>query len=63
MKHTKNFRFGIGFGKVGRTAYKLSKIWKLGIHAFMNDTDFIFRICYLRTAKATYYWQVLIKIK
>ena len=63
MKHTKNFRFGIGFGKVGRTAYKLSKIWKLGIHAFMNDTDFIFRIGDLRTAKATYYWQVLIKIK
>ena len=63
MKYTKNFRLGIGFGKVGRNAHKVSKVWKLGIHAFMNDTNFIFRICYLRTIKATHYWQFFIQIK
>ena len=63
MKYTKNFRLGIGFGKVGRNAHKVSKVWKLGIHAFTNDTDFIFRICYLRTIKATHYWQFFIQIK
>ena len=63
MKYTKNYRFGIGFGTVCRYAYKVSKVWKLGIHAFINDTDFVFRICYLRTSKATYYWQFFIQIK
>lgn len=63
MKYSMNFKFGIGFGKVGRNAYELSKVWKLGVHAFMNDGNFILRICYLRTKKATYYWQFHVKVK
>lgn len=63
MKYTKNYRLGIGFGSVGRNAYKLTKVWRLGIHTFICDTDLIFRICYLRTKKATHYWQFYVQIK
>lgn len=41
MKYSMNFKFGIGFGKVGRNAYELSKVWKLGVHAFMNGGNFM----------------------
>lgn len=34
---------------VGRNAYRVSKVWKLGFHAFLNGDDFILRFCYLRT--------------
>ncbi len=36
---------------VGRNAYRVSKVWKLGFHAFLNGDDFILRFCYLRTKK------------
>lgn len=63
MKYFKNYKYGIGFGTAGRNAYKVSKVWKLGIHIFTTSTNLIFRICYLRTKKRTYYWQFSIQVK
>lgn len=50
-------------GRVGRNAYKVSKVWKLGLHIFINGEDLIFRICYLRNKNGTYYIQLSVKIK
>lgn len=60
MKHIKNYKLALGFGKVGRNAYEVSKVWNIGLHAFTTNDDYIFRICYLRTSKATHYWQISI---
>jgi hypothetical protein len=49
--------------RAGRTAYKVSKVWKLGFHVFVNGEDLIFRICYLRNKKGTHYVQLSVKIK
>lgn len=50
-------------GLIGRNAYQVSKVWKLGFHSFINDCDYILRICYLRTKKHTHYVQVSFKTK
>ena len=49
--------------KVGRNAYKVTKVWKLGPHIFINGEDLVFRICYLRNKNGTHYIQLSIKIK
>lgn len=55
--------FKIRKDKVGRNAYKVSKVWKLGLHIFGNGEDLIFRICYLRNKHGTHYVQLSVKIK
>ena len=50
-------------GCVGRNAYQLSKVWRLGFHVFLNDEDLIFRLCYFRSKKRTYYIQLGIKVR
>lgn len=50
-------------GRVGRRAYEVCKVWKLGFHVFLNGEDLTFRICYLRNKKGTYYVQLSIKVK
>lgn len=55
MKITKN--------KVGKNAYQVSKVWKLGFHVFLNGEDLVFRICYLRNEKGTHYVQMSIKVR
>lgn len=50
-------------GAIGRNAYRVSKVWKLGFHSFINGDDYIIRICYLRTKKHTHYVQVCFKNK
>ena len=50
-------------GLMGRNAYQVSKVWKLGFHSFINGSDYILRICYLRTKKHTHYVQVSFKTK
>lgn len=57
MKHFKNYKYGIGFNHVGAKAYKVTPVWRLGIHLFKCDCDVIFRICYFRSKHRTYYWQ------
>ena len=47
---------------VGRNAYRVSKVCKLGFHAFFNGDDFILRFCYLRTTKHTHYIQASAKV-
>ena len=49
--------------KVGRRAYQVSKVWKLGFHVFINGEDLIFRVCYLRNKRGTHYIQLSVKIK
>lgn len=49
--------------KVGRFAYKVSKVWKLGFHVFINGENLIFRVCYLRNKRGTHYIQLSVKIK
>lgn len=50
-------------GLIGRNAYQVSKVWKLGFHSFINGDDYILRICYLRTKKHTHYVRVSFKTK
>lgn len=50
-------------GRIGRTAYKVSKVWRLGFHIFVNGEHLIFRLCYLRNKNGTHYIQLSIKIK
>lgn len=50
-------------GKAGKNAYKVSKVWKLGPHVFINGEDIIFRLCYWRNKKGTHYIQLSIKVK
>ena len=50
-------------GRIGRTAYEVSKVWRLGFHIFVNGEDLIFRLCYLRNKNGTHYIQLSIKIK
>jgi hypothetical protein len=50
-------------GKAGRNAYQVSKVWKLGFHAFICGEDLVFRICYLRNKSGTHYVQLSIKIR
>ena len=57
MRFSKDMTKYYGFGRVGRNAYTVSNVWKLGIHLFENDGCKIFRVCYLRTKKSTYYFQ------
>ena len=45
-------------GKVGSKAYTLSNVWKLGIHLFEIPECIVFRVCYLRTNKHTYYFDI-----
>ena len=63
MKYSKNYNYGIGFGRVGASAYKLTTVWKLGFHLFECHADLIFRICFFRSRNHTYYWQVSKQIK
>ena len=49
--------------KVGRRAYEVCKVWRLGFHVFLNDDELVFRMCYLRNEKGTHYIQAAIKIK
>lgn len=55
--------FKIRKDRVGRLAYQVSKVWKLGFHVFINEEDLVFRICYLRNRKGTHYIQLSVKIK
>lgn len=48
---------------VGRNAYKVSKVWRLGFHAFNNGNDFIIRLVYFRNSHATYYMQLSVKVR
>lgn len=57
MKFYKNKQYYIGFSHVNAKAYKVSNVWKLGFHFFETDDAFVFRVCFLRTRKRTYYWQ------
>lgn len=50
-------------GLIGRNAYLVSKVWKLGFHSFINGDDYILRICYLRTKNIPHYVQVSFKTK
>ena len=50
-------------GCVGRNAYRVSKVWRLGFHTFFNGEDFVSRLCYLRTKKHTHYAQVAVKVR
>ena len=50
-------------GYVGKNAYKVSKVWRLGFHAFDNGEDFIVRLVYFRNSHATYYIQLSIKVR
>ena len=45
-------------GKVGNRACILSNVWKLGIHLFEIPECIVFRVCYLRTNKHTYYFDI-----
>lgn len=49
--------------KVGKNAYQVSKVWKLGFHVFLNGEDLVLRICYLRNEKGTHYVQMSIKVR
>ena len=49
--------------RVGKNAYKVSKVWKLGFHVFLNGEDLVFRICYLRNEKGTHYVQLSFKVR
>lgn len=44
--------------RVGRKAYELSDVWKLGFHKFETSNGKIYRLCYLRTRHGTYYSQI-----
>lgn len=48
---------------VGRNAYRVSKVWKLGFHVFLNGENLIARLCYLRTKRHTHYIQASIKVR
>ena len=48
---------------VGRNAYKVSKVWKLGAHVFFNEEDLIFRVCYWRDKSSTRYVQMSIRVR
>ena len=50
-------------GLVGKRAYRVSKVWRLGFHAFLNGEDFTIRLCYLRDWKGTHYIQLEIKVR
>ena len=50
-------------GRACSKAYTVSKVWRLGIHIFLNGEDLIFRVCYLRNSKGTYYAQISIKVR
>lgn len=49
--------------RVGRYAYRGSKVWRLGVHLFrINPGGFlIFRIVFLRTREHTWYWQMCVE--
>lgn len=49
--------------RVGKNAYKVSKVWKLGFHVFLNGENLVFRICYLRNEKGTHYVQLSLKVR
>lgn len=49
--------------RVGKNAYQVSKVWKLGFHVFLNGEDLVFRICYLRNEKGTHYVQLSLKVR
>ena len=46
---------------VGRNAYRVSKVWKLGFHGFVNGGYYVIRFCYLRTKRYTHYIQASFK--
>lgn len=50
-------------GLIGRNAYLVSKVWKLGFHSFINGDDYILRICYLRTKNIPIMFRYLLKLK
>lgn len=45
-------------GRVGENAYKVSKVWRLGFHAFSTEHSYIIRLCYMRTKSGTHYIQL-----
>ena len=44
-------------GKVGKNAYEVSNVWRLGVHAFKTEHDYILRLCYFRW-RSTHYIQI-----
>ena len=58
MKYNKDYTFEIGFSRVGARAGEVCNAWKMGSHIISDDKHWIFRICYLKTRKRTYYWQI-----
>lgn len=56
MRYNKKRTVIIGFGTIGRNAYKVSKVWKLGIHFFKTEHFITFRIVFFRSKYKTYYW-------
>lgn len=49
--------------RVNSKAYTVSKVWRLGIHMFLNGEDLIFRVCYWRNSKGTHYAQISMKVR
>ena len=47
--------------KVGQDAYKISKTYRLGFHAFRTEHFSILRLCYLRDKRGTHYVEIIIK--
>lgn len=57
----KNKRFYACASKMGRNAYKVSNVWKLGFHVFhTSDGSKTFRLVYFRSKKHTYYCEISI---
>ena len=50
-------------GRVGATAYTVSRVWRLGFHLFESDCHIVFRLCYFRNSHATYYMQIMYQYK
>ena len=57
MKYNKDYSSGIGVSKISAQAYKTSNVWRLGVHFFKAGKSLIFRVCFWRNKKHTYYWQ------
>lgn len=49
-------------GKAGKNAYKVSDVWRLGFHYFINGGDKILRFCYFR-GKDTHYIELAYKFR
>ena len=45
-------------GKAGQNAFKVDDVWRLGLHAFKTEHDYILRLCYMRNKSGTHYIQI-----